>query len=112
MQHVALSPKRRTVDRVPAQIAGPRQMPVLATARRGPDDAATPQTVAVGAAFRWPDHPRTVYAGDKITNAMHALGIPGDGDSAWAYLVWSSTVAPGAWVLIASMPLWAFAFVA
>jgi hypothetical protein len=38
--------------------------------------------MAVGAPLRGSDHPRTIEAGDKITNAVHPLGIPGDGD--WA----------------------------
>jgi hypothetical protein len=31
--------------------------------------------VAVGAPFRWPNHPGTIYAGDKITDAMHAASV-------------------------------------
>jgi hypothetical protein len=35
--------------------------------------------VAVGAPFRRPQDPRTIYAGDKITNAVHSSGIPPQG---------------------------------
>ncbi|MGA7132686.1 MAG: hypothetical protein WBZ15_10185 [Mycobacterium sp.] len=55
-------------------------MPIPARAHQRADQTVIPQTVAVGAAFRWPNHPRTIQAGDKITNAVHVLGIPGDGD--------------------------------
>jgi hypothetical protein len=72
VQHVALSTKRRTVGRVPAGIARPRQAPILTTAWCSSFYAATAQQVAVGAPFRRSDHPCSVQAGDEITNVVHA----------------------------------------
>jgi hypothetical protein len=71
VQPIAVSPKRRTLGGVVAHITRPRQVPILAGARSGADDAAPPQTVAVLAPFRWPDHPRTIYAGADLV----AVGV-------------------------------------
>lgn len=73
MQYVAVRSQRRAVDSVSADIARPRQVPVPAGTRRGADDAAAPQSVAVVAPFRRPDHPRTVHAGDKITDVVDGV---------------------------------------
>jgi hypothetical protein len=58
VQDVAVSSQRRAVGGVPAGIARPRQVSVLAGTRRGADDAATP-VVGMAIPFEIAKYPPT-----------------------------------------------------
>jgi len=76
---------------MPAGVAAPTHVSVLASAWLCGDDAVARQQVALHTPFGWPDHPLAVDAEDHVADVMHAIGIaPGT--------VWWSSASNSAWM--------------